>query len=63
MHVIKAINKAFEDGKMHTAKDKDGNRYEVYISQSDTDQKLRVLKNGMMIEISLDLDFKGGLSL
>jgi len=60
MHIIKAINKAFEDDKMNTAKDKDGNRYEVYISQSDTDQKLRVIKNGMMIEISLDLNFKGG---
>jgi hypothetical protein len=59
MHIIQAIQKAFEDGeKYYTARDDFGNMYEVYKSIGNDGESIRIIKNGMMIEIPFEIKFK-----
>lgn len=62
MHIVKAINKVFENDEFtYTAKDDEKNKYQVYISHQQNDSYLRIIKNGIMIEIPYELEFKKGL--
>lgn len=57
MNAIQAIQKSYEG--YCVGYDKDRNRYDIYVSESEERQTLRILKNGTMIEIDLhEINFK-----
>lgn len=60
MHIIKALNKTFENKGIYTAKDTEGKTFSVHKGESDDGEFIRICKDGHMIEIPLDIEFKEG---
>ena len=59
MYIIQAINKCIEDDGIYCGTCPDGDDYKVSISKCIDGQKLRIVKNGHMIEIPFNrLKFK-----
>jgi hypothetical protein len=51
MHLVQAINKAYEDDGLYRGTDKEGNYYSVTFNDSN---EMLICKNGMQFRISLD---------